>query len=126
MFKRIDHVEITTNDLDESIKFYSDVFGFKMKERLQPKSPAIEEVAFLTLGDTMLELVKMKATVPFPACAQVGFRSMAIEVDSMDRAIEFLKTKGVAITWGPVDVGGSIRAEIKDWEGLVVELRQWQ
>jgi glyoxylase I family protein len=125
MFKRIDHVEITTSDLDKSINFYSDVFGFKFKERMKPKSPEVEEIAFLTLNDTMLELVKMKAPAPFPSCAQVGFRSMAIEVDSMDRAIEFLKTKGVAITWGPVDVGGSIRAEIKDWEGLTVELRQW-
>ena len=125
MFKRIDHVEITTSDLDKCINFYRDVFGFKFKERLKPKSPAIEEVAFLTLNDTMLELVKMKDTVPFPACAQVGFRSMAIEVEDMEKAIEYLKTKGVAITWGPMDVGGSIRAEIKDWEGLTVELRQW-
>jgi glyoxylase I family protein len=125
MFKRIDHVEITTSDLDKSINFYSDVFGFKMKERMKPKSPDVEEIAFLTLNDTMLELVKMKATVSFPACAQVGFRSMAIEVDNMDRAIEYLKTKAVAVTWGPMDLGGSIRAEVRDWEGLTVELRQW-
>ncbi|MBP1733006.1 MAG: glyoxalase/bleomycin resistance protein/dioxygenase superfamily protein [Deltaproteobacteria bacterium] len=125
MFKRIDHVEITTSDLDKCINFYSDVFGFKLKERMKPKSPELEEIAFLTLNDTMLELVKMKGIVPVPSCAQVGFRSMAIEVDDMDKAVEYLKTKGVAVTWGPVNIGTSKRAEIKDWEGLTVELRQW-
>lgn len=125
MFKRIDHVEITTSDLDKCINFYSDVFGFKLKERMKPKSPELEEIAFLTLNDTMLELVKMKGIVPVPSCAQVGFRSMAIEVDDMDKAVEYLKTKGVAVTWGPLNIGTSKRAEIKDWEGLTVELRQW-
>ena len=43
----------------------------------------------------------------------------------MDRAIEYLKGKGVAVTWGPVNLGASIRAEIKDPDGLTVELRQW-
>ena len=125
MFKRIDHVEITASDLDRSIRFYTDVFGFTMKERIKPLAPDIEEIAFLTLGDTMLELLNMKNPAPNPGCAQVGFRSMAIEVDNMDRAIEYLKGKGVGVTWGPVNLGTSIRAEIKDPDGLIVELRQW-
>ena len=36
MFKRIDHVEITASDLDRSIRFYTDIFGFTMKERIKP------------------------------------------------------------------------------------------
>jgi len=125
MFKRIDHVEITARDLDRSIRFYTDIFGLTMKERIRQPAPDIEEIAFLTLGDTMLELLNMKNPAPNPECAQVGFRSMAIEVDDMDRAIEYLKGKGVAVTWGPVNLGTSIRAEIKDPDGLSVELRQW-
>ena len=125
MFKRIDHVEITARDLDRSIRFYTDIFGLTMKERIRQPAPDIDEIAFLTLGDTMLELLNMKNPAPNPGCAQVGFRSMAIEVDNMDRAIEYLKGKGVGVTWGPVNLGTSIRAEIKDPDGLIVELRQW-
>jgi glyoxylase I family protein len=125
MFKRIDHVEITVSNLDRSIEFYTNVFGFKMKERLKPSAPEIEEIAFLTLGDTMLELLKMKNFVPSPPGGYVGFRSMAIEVDDMDRAIEYLKTKGVEVSKGPVKLPTSKRAEIKDIDGLTVELRQW-
>jgi len=31
----------------------------------------------------------------------------------------------VAPSWGPVTIGKSIRAEIKDPDGFPIELRQW-
>ena len=125
MFKRIDHVEITSGNLERSIRFYKEVFGFVLKERIKPSSPEIEEIAFLTLGDTMLELLAIKNSAPAPKGPQVGFRMMAIEVDDMDRAIEYLKGKGVGVSRGPVTLGASKRAEIKDPDGLSIELRQW-
>ena len=125
MFKRIDHVEITAGDLERSIQFYTEMFGFALKERFKPSSPEIKEIAFLTLGDTMIELLAFKHSAPPPKGPQVGFRTMAIEVDDMDRAIDYLKGKGVEVSWGPVTLGTSKRAEIKDPDGLSIELRQW-
>ena len=125
MFKRIDHVEITSGNLERSIRFYKEVFGFVLKERIKPPSPEIEEIAFLTLGDTMLELLAIKNSAPPAKSPQVGFRTMAIEVDDMDRAIEYLKSKGVEVSKSPVTLGTSKRAEIKDPDGLIIELRQW-
>jgi glyoxylase I family protein len=125
MFKRIDHVEITSGNLERSVRFYQEVFGFVLKERIKPPSPEVEEIAFLTLGDTMLELLAIKNSAPPAKGAQVGFRMMAIEVDDMDRAVQYLKGKGVEVSWGPVTLGTSKRAEIKDPDGLNIELRQW-
>jgi glyoxylase I family protein len=125
MFKRIDHVEITSGDLERSIRFYEGVFGFTLKERIKPNTPEIEEIAFLTLGDTMIELLAIKDCGPPAKSSQVGFRSMAIEVDDMDRAIQYLKGKGIRVTWGPVTLGKSKRAEIEDPDGLSIELREW-
>ncbi len=125
MFKRIDHVEITSGNLERSIQFYKEVFGFVLKERKKSSSPEIEEIAFLTLGDTMLELLAIRNSAPPPKGPQVGFRTMAIEVDHMDRAIEYLKSKGVVVSKEPVTLGTSKRAEIKDPDGLMIELRQW-
>ena len=125
MFKRIDHVEIVTSNLERSIRFYKDIFGFAIKERRKPSSPGIEEIAFLTLGDTMLELLMVTNPASLFPGEKIGFRTMAIEVDDMDRAIEYLKEKGVQVSWGPVTIGTSKRAEIKDPEGLSIELRQW-
>ena len=126
MFKRIDHVEIIPNDFEKSIGFYTEVLGFVVKQRLEVAAPPLVEIAYLELGDTVLELMR----VPDAACAtsepwSVGYRMMALEVEDMDQAIEYLAGKGVAITWGPVDLGKSKRAEIKDTDGIPIELRQW-
>ena len=33
MFKRIDHVEIVSDQLDRTVQFYTDVLGFTVKSR---------------------------------------------------------------------------------------------
>jgi len=33
MFKRIDHVEIVTDQLDQTVQFYTEVLGFTVKAR---------------------------------------------------------------------------------------------
>jgi glyoxylase I family protein len=126
MFKRIDHVEIIPSDFEKSIAFYTSVLGFTLKQRITIAVPPLEEIVYLKLGDSVLELLR----VTDPACTTaepwgVGFRMMALEVEDMDRAIEYLAEQGVPITWGPVNLGDSRRAEIHDIDGLPIELRQW-
>ena len=125
MFKKIDHVEITPSDLDRTIKFFTEIFGFVVKMRKKVDSPGLDEVAFLELGNTVLELVAVKNPAPPSMVPLVGYRMMAIEVEDMDKAIEYLKSKGVEISVAPVNLGPSKRAEIKDPDGLSIELRQW-
>ena len=127
MFKRIDHVEIVASDVERSIHFYSTVLGFRLKSRIHPSSPGLREVVYLTLGDTMVELLAPESPAPRSQEPwQVGYRSMALEVEDMDGAVKILAQKGVTPTWGPMDLGTSIRAEIQDPDGLSVELRQWK
>lgn len=126
MFKRIDHVEIIPTDAERTIDFYTNILGFKMKERMAVGMPPLKEIMYLTLGDTMIEILSVEN--PAPASENpwaVGYRGMAIEVDNMEEAVVYLKEKGVPITWGPMDLGTSKRAEIQDPDGLVIELRQW-
>jgi glyoxylase I family protein len=125
VFKRIDHLEIIPKDIEETISFYTDVLGFKVKERNKMNMPALSEITYLTLGDTMIELLAFKSPAPGPEAPFVGYRMLALEVDDMDKTVEYLKTKGVAITRGPVTMGKTKRAEIKDPSGISIELRQW-
>lgn len=126
MFKRIDHVEILPSDVEKTISFYTEILGFTLKERFPVNAPGLKEVVFLTLGDTMLELLGAENPIPLPTCTSpVGYARLALEVDDMDEAVEYLKSKGVEITWGPVDLGDSKRAEILDPDCLSIELRQW-
>lgn len=126
MFKRIDHVEIVTPDMDQTIDFYTNVLGFKLRERHKTEAPPLEEIAYLDLADTTIELMAVKSAVPLPAEPwTAGYRMMAIEVDDMDATVAYLKTKGVELSRGPVQMGKSKRAEIKDPNGVSLEIRQW-
>ena len=126
MFKRIDHVEIAPSDLERSITFYTEVFGFRMKERVRIGSPVLEQVVYLELGDTMLELLEYVAPAPADPTIRVGYRIMALEVENMGAALAFLAGRGIEPTDPPREVGhGSLRAEIVDVDGLTIELRQW-
>jgi glyoxylase I family protein len=126
MFKRIDHVEIAPSDLEKSIAFYTEVLGFRMKERIQIGAPMLRQVVYLELGDTMLELLDFVDPAPVDHTVRVGYRIMALEVDDMEETLAYLAAKGIKPSVPPVDVGGgSLRGEIVDVDGLSIELRQW-
>jgi catechol 2,3-dioxygenase-like lactoylglutathione lyase family enzyme len=126
MFKRIDHVEIAPSDLEASIAFYTDVLGFRMKERINIGAPMLKQVVYLELGDTMLELLELVNPAPVDHTPRVGYRIMALEVDDMAETLAYLAEKGIQPSVPPMDVGGgSLRGEIKDVDGLSIELRQW-
>src|SRR5689334_15974695 len=104
MFKRIDHVEIVTEELERSVQFYTDVLGFKVRTREHiDRSPlGTLDLVYLDLGGTGIELIKYGGQVaPAPAQEHLGYRMMALEVADMQSAVDYLKTKGMAITWGP-------------------------
>jgi glyoxylase I family protein len=126
MFKKIDHVEIVPTDIAASIEFYVSVLGFRVRERFPVPMKPMKEIAYLELGGSVMELISVEEPAAArPAQWTVGYRAIAVEVEDMDAAVAYLKGRGVAITWGPVATGKSKRAEIKDPDGLPVELRQW-
>ena len=80
--------------------------GFRITERRKVNASPLEEVAFLLLGDTLLELLRVPdASSPSLDSWHAGYKMMALEVDDMDKAVEYLARKGVGITWGPVILG---------------------
>ncbi len=95
MFKRIDHIEIIPHDFDRAIGFYTEVLGFTVKERREVGASPLEEVAFLSLGDTLLELLRVANASSSPLDSwRSGYRMMALEVDEMDKASVFLTGVG--------------------------------
>jgi catechol 2,3-dioxygenase-like lactoylglutathione lyase family enzyme len=43
-FNGIDHINMNVKNLDRSVTFYSDVFGFKVKEEGEYFSPAFKKI----------------------------------------------------------------------------------
>ena len=54
MFKRIDHVEIVTDQPERTESFYTDVLGFRVKarDRVQRPDGAALNLVYLDLGGT--------------------------------------------------------------------------
>lgn len=130
MFKRIDHVEIVTDQPERTIAFYTEVLGFRIKSRdriERPGSGTVLNLVYLDLGGTVVELLSWEGVPldPAPQHEHLGYRMIALEVDDMQQTTDELKAKGVDIVWGPMVRPTYARAEIRDPNGYHIELRQW-
>jgi catechol 2,3-dioxygenase-like lactoylglutathione lyase family enzyme len=130
MFKRIDHVEIVTDQLDPTVQFYTEVLGFRVKarDRIEQSGLGVPiDLVYLDLGGTVVELISYEGASidPAPEKEHLGYRMIALEVDDMRETTDYLRTKGVEIVWGPRVRKTYSRAEICDPNGYRIELRQW-
>src|SRR5437763_7801972 len=120
MFKRIDHVEIVTDRPQETEEFYTRVLGFTVKRRDRIERPGSAlNLTYLDLGGTTVELIAYEGVPvdPAPRLEHLGYRMIALEVEDMDRALSYLKEKGVEAVWGPMVRDSYARAEICDPNG---------
>jgi catechol 2,3-dioxygenase-like lactoylglutathione lyase family enzyme len=129
MFKRIDHIELLTAQPARAVKFYTEVLGFRVRssDRVPGTPLGPLDLVYLELGGTTVELMTYPEAKPGPAPAEehLGYRMMALEVEDMQGALEQLRARGIAPSWGPVTREKYARAEIRDPDGNAIELRQW-
>jgi glyoxylase I family protein len=129
MFKRIDHVELVTDQPERTVAFYTELLGFKIRNRDRVQAPTgmALDLVYLELGGTTVELITYHGVTPTPAPEGIhlGYNLIALEVEDMDQALAFLKSKGVPCVWGPRKAEHYARAEIADPNGYHIELRHW-
>jgi lactoylglutathione lyase len=92
MFKRIDHVAIHVKDLGRSVEFYEKHFGFK--QYFQHTATGGMQIAYLKLGDTVLELTHKSDG------AMAGFH-FCLEADNFDQTVDALQNQGVQLLRAP-------------------------
>jgi glyoxylase I family protein len=130
MFKRIDHVELVTDRSERMVAFYTDILGFRVKarDRIENSSRGVPmDLVYLELGGTVVEVISYQGApaAPAPGAEHLGWRMIALEVEDMEQATDYLRGKGVAIAWGPRVRETYARAEIRDPDGNPIELREW-
>lgn len=130
MFKRIDHIELLTADVNRTIGFYTEVLGFEERQRVRiaqtPLGPL--DLIYLELGGTTVEVMCYPDAEAMPHRTtelQLGWQCLALEVVDMEAVLALLSQKGVKIAWGPLARPDYARAEIRDPDGNPIELRQW-
>lgn len=113
MIVKLDHVAITVNDLDRSVRFYESNFGFQEYVRtIVPQNPSIREISYLRLGDAILELVH----VPGSSLGE-GYH-FAFRVSEFDGEVARLREAGLPMT-GPPHPTAAREAGEEDWRRVV-------
>jgi lactoylglutathione lyase len=117
------HVSITVKDMDDSIRFYTDVIGLKLRTRREiPENKA--EIAFLTddQSDVQLELTYWNEKKDWNQGDELDH--LAFGVPDMNQAMKWFKDNNVEITKEPYSLRGSTTriAFIADPNGIWLEI----
>ncbi len=103
MAQKIHKIALVTDDVEGSVKFYTETLGLEVIERFPVEDD--EDYVFLKAGDMILELMPKKSME-----AEEGFHHISFRVDSVDASSQDLRDKGVPIEKEPFDAGtGGIR-----------------
>jgi methylmalonyl-CoA/ethylmalonyl-CoA epimerase len=97
--KRIDHVAIAVNDVDEALAKWHEAFGLLPKTRELVESQKTEAV-LLPIGDSNVELISPKGNEGLQKFLEKkgpGIHHIAIEVEGIESALAFLKGIGVQL-----------------------------
>ena len=97
--KRIDHVAIAVENIDESLAKFSQAFGLVAREREVVESQRTE-AALLPLGESNIELIEPKGNDGlrrFLDKRGPGLHHIAIEVEGIEAALALLKSAGVPL-----------------------------
>lgn len=124
MVKKLLHTRMRVNDIEKSIRFYTDVLGLKCAR--DSVSPRGARLAFLQTpgSDEEIELCQMPPGAE-PVRVQPDLMHLAFQVDDLAAFAAALEKKGIGLSDGPVKTSsGDTIAFIDAPEGYEVELIQ--
>ena len=100
MIAKINHVGIAVKSIDKAVKLYTDVLGLKVKD-IEVVADQKVKTAIIPVGESKIELIE--STDPEGTIAKhiekrgEGLHHLALEVNSIEDALEALLNKGMAL-----------------------------
>ena len=131
MLEKIDHVGIAVEDLDESIKIYSDLFGKSPDELCSLESEKVK-IAFFDVGESSVELLEPTSSdsliAKFLKKKGPGIHHICYRVNDLELAKNNLLAKGYRCI-DEVPRKGAHNTKVcffhpKDFGGVLVELSE--
>ena len=100
MIKKVNHIGIAVNSIEDAVKLYTDILGLEVKgiEILEEQKA---KPAIIPVGETKIELIK--STDPEGPIARhierrgEGLHHLALEVSDIQNTLETLKQKGMPL-----------------------------
>ena len=100
MIKKINHIGIAVNSIEDTLKLYTDVLGLELKG-IEIVEEQKAKTAIIPVGETKIELIE--STDPEGAIARhierrgEGLHHLALEVSDIQSTLETLKEKGIPL-----------------------------
>ena len=139
-YTHLGHPAMLCNRYDETLDFYTNKLGCIKLFDLYHDDGSLWLTYIKIARGQFVELFANKYAYDENKQKERSFEHFCIEVDDLPASIRFLKSNGVEVYWGPVDMGvkaeepyeahlpgkcGSLCAFIRDPEGNDIELMQF-
>ena len=130
MIKRLNHISVAVDSIDDALKFYRDLLGLEVIETVTLGDRELK-VAFVKLGDTEIELLEPTSqdntVTRFLERRGPGLHHICLEVDDLAAAMDELSARGAEFVDpeprpGAVGQVAFILPEVG--RGVLVELNQ--
>lgn len=127
MIKKIHHVGIAVNSIDETLKLFYGMFGFR--EIKTTDSQGAFKSSLICANDAAIELLEPTDSeggiAKFLRERGEGLHHLSLEVDDVNRELKSLQEKGIRlIDAEPQTMGGTKVAFIYPAKGVLIELVQ--
>lgn len=100
MIRKIDHVGIVVKNIDEALKIFSNIFGFRVVESVTEPHQEFRAV-LISAGDAALELIEpisAKGSIAkFVEQRGEGIHHLSLGVDNIEQELESLQAKGIRL-----------------------------
>lgn len=136
LFTCIDHVGYAVPNLEEALKYHTEVLGFRLLHRETNEEQGVEE-AMLGTGDQVEEAAQVQLLAPLSEDSTIGkfiagnngrggIQQVAYRVKDIDRVCEVLRERGSRLLYETPKIGtGGSRIQFvhpKDTGGILLEI----
>lgn len=111
----IKYTTIIVEDIDESVNFYREVFGFEVEKVLDMPN---KQITFM-IGEngSGVELIKEDES-------EIGLNAIAVSVDDVEKAVEDVKSKFPSAEVQLVDIPNGKLGFVSDPNGVTIAFSQ--
>ncbi|MCL2154623.1 MAG: VOC family protein [Leptospirales bacterium] len=115
VIESVNHIGITVSNLDNSIKFYKELFDFDVVENMSNAGQA-----FLKMGDIVLSLIEVPGYKN--SGASKNCISFYVDEEDFDDAMDEIEESGIKVVFGPENIRKGQRVVFADPDGNHIEL----
>ena len=130
MIKKIDHVGIVVKNIDEALKIFSNIFGFRVVESVTEPHQEFRAVLIFA-GDAALELIEpisAKGSIAkFLEQRGEGIHHLSLGVDNIEQELKSLQANGIRLVNKEAEFLPSAQVAFvhpNSTEGVLIELIQ--